>query len=354
MAFMFRSKDLTSQLGAPLGAPGDESVCGMVRKYRPTIAKDLNTLWTDFRGDTPASTYQKVEKPFQDLGGWWGKGYGDGAIIKALYAANAEAAQKILGHEDASSFLARFHTARFNAFQIFTSGLATKTLIEKSFLLTYLHKDIEYVFIEHKKGDKHAIDPVKLQSRVAETARIMLRILWGNISVRWGLVYDTRTIVTTVLLAMMHNGLLRKEPYRRDTRYCYNQSSVAFTLLTFSYLIAEVHKARNLQYHEKDWYFFWKILGSSLGLFDDFLPNSHAEATALWRTFKGSSEVHGDTDDVDSALIIAYNDDRVAINAGDIWDWIPAIVRNIPGVRQTAIDVAPVVLSFVVKRMIGT
>lgn len=326
---MFKGQDLAGSLGDPLGAPGVRSLCGLIRQNCPTIAREMLEHWQGFRGAVPATTYQSVEKPFADIEGWWSPKYGDTKVVTELYGADANATIAVLGSQDAEDFMKRFRAARENAFYVFFQVISANKLVLESFKSTYQHRDIEYVFLQHQGGDQHAVDPNALSARVAETARIMFRILWGNMNGPWRGVYDTRTIATTFLLAVMHNKLLRKDPYRRAGRFCYNQSSVAFTLLTFAYLVACAWEAQQRRYplaydySEEDWYFFWKVLGSSLGVYNELMPDNHAEAAALWGTFlNDANECHRFYHQVDGNLRAAYG--QVDVDPTVFASWLPA------------------------------
>lgn len=328
---MFKGHDVAGSLGDPLGAPGARSLCGLIRQNCPVIAREVLEHWQAFRGAVPAATYQSVEKPFADVEGWWGTKYGDTKVIAALYGADVNTATAVLGHADADAFMTRFRRARENAFYVFFQVISANKLVLESFKSTYQHRDIEYVFQQHTGGDAHAVDTAVLSARVAETARIMFRIIWGNINGPWRGVYDTRTIVTTFLLAAMHNKLLRKAPYQRNGRFCYNQSSVAFTLLTFAYLVACAWEEQQRRYplaydySEDDWYFFWKVLGSSLGVYTELMPDNHAEAGALWRTFlNDANECHLHYHQVDAQLRAAYA--GVDVDPTAFASWIPAFL----------------------------
>lgn len=324
MAFTFKGVDVEAKLGDPLIA--NDSLFGLLFRHCKPLMAELVKTWTDFRGDKKAKEYGLVEKPFADVEGWWGTKYGDNQVMGALFAASQEETRAVVGYGDMESFMTRFESARENAFYVFFQFLSVQQLMGLSFKATYLHKDVEHVFLQHK----HGTDVKVLSSRVTETAKIMLRILWGNMNGPWRLAYNTRTLVTTFLLAVMHNRMLRNDDYKRSGRYCYNQSSVAFTLLTFAYLVADVWEKRGDRfplaycYKEDDWYFFWKVLGSALGVSAQLMPDNHQEAETLWNTFKQSDECHRSFFTVNGGLIDAFEDAEV--KPLDLLQWVPSYV----------------------------
>jgi hypothetical protein len=58
----------------------------------------------------------------------------------------------------------------------------------------------------------------------------------------------------------------------------YNGRTVEFTLLTFSYF-----RFKTSGVGEQDWFFFWKVFGSTMGLPPDRLHSSFAEAESHMR-----------------------------------------------------------------------
>ncbi len=56
----------------------------------------------------------------------------------------------------------------------------------------------------------------------------------------------------------------------------YTEETVAYTLLTFSYFAA-----KKLNVKDEDWFFYWKVFGSLMGLGVGYLPDNYDKAKAL-------------------------------------------------------------------------
>jgi hypothetical protein len=201
----------------------------------------------------------------------------DDAIMDGLYAAGfGERVARIAGPDclSAAAFMRKLNAAIDSAAPFFQVGLPT--LANRSFSATYDYKDIARLL--HTTGPSRTTELAT--QRVFETAYIMNRIINKD-----------RCIAMSVLLNLMH--LQRFGTYHaQDGRPYYNQGSVLYTLLTFSYLVANHHRT-NSAYDETRWYFFWKIFGSLLGLHRYVLPDNHAEAGALWDDFNDDDELVG-------------------------------------------------------------
>lgn len=103
----------------------------------------------------------------------------------------------------------------------------TLEALEDSFKQTYRHKDISSLLGQTRVVTK----PTLVKSRVFETAYILDKILDKK-----------RFLAMSLLLGIMH---VKRFPQQSDDgRYFYNQGSVLFTLLTFSYtpVLVEVSK----------------------------------------------------------------------------------------------------------------
>lgn len=214
----------------------------------------------------------------------------DDAIMAGLYAAGfGDRIARIAGPDclSAAAFMRKFNAAIDSAAPFFQVGLPTLAL--RSFSATYDYQDIATLL--HTTGPSR-INELATQ-RVFETAYIMNRIINKD-----------RCIALSVLLNLMH--LQRFGIHRaQDNRPYYNQGSVLYTLLTFSYLVAHHHRTSSA-YNEARWYFFWKIFGSLLGLHRYVLPDNHAEAGALWQDFNADNQLVGDTQE-SAALKAAFD-----------------------------------------------
>jgi hypothetical protein len=201
----------------------------------------------------------------------------DDVIMKGVYDAGlGPRVTRIAGNDCASAgaFIRKFHDAIDSAAPFFQVGL--QTLANTSFAATYAYKDVAALLA--RTGA--ALDTEIANRRVFETAYIMNRIINKG-----------RCIATSLLLNDMHVD--RFKAYTApDGRPFYNQGSVLYTLLTFCYLVARDNIASS-SYNEAKWYFFWKIFGSLLGLHRYLLPNTHAEAGALWNDFMADGQLVG-------------------------------------------------------------
>ncbi|NLE85204.1 MAG: DUF2236 domain-containing protein [Myxococcales bacterium] len=297
MPFLVRGFDVSVLLHNSL--PARDSLYSVLLEARPNLFAALRQHWDgSYARSTPMSGtgYRPAISAFSALEGWWGSGYGDGDLARAMFAgARAGDATNITGCANAQQFTAAFEAARDEAFYVFLQLSTVNELNSFSFKATYLHRDIEALF----QRRAHSYVSQVLRHRVLETARIMFRILWGNMNGAWRLAYQKRTIVTTLLLGMMHNRMLRTPAYAVAGRQLYNQSSVAFTLLTFAYVPAMHWRAeqgarpRGFAFNEANWYYFWRIFGSLLGLDARMLPHDHFEAAQMWQDFFESGECRG-------------------------------------------------------------
>ncbi|EPX58218.1 hypothetical protein D187_004255 [Cystobacter fuscus DSM 2262] len=298
-------------------------------------------------------TYRPALAAFSALEGWWGASYGDRELARAMFASpRAADMANIVGHPTADAFAAAFEAARDEAFYVFAQPLSINVLNGFSFKATYLHQDVERLFTQLP----HFQNPNVLRFRVMETARIMLRLLWGNMNGLWRGVYERRTLLTTLLLGMMHNRLLRQHSHQG--RPLYNQSGVAFTLLTFAYAPAQAWRDKQAQmpqgygFNEDQWYYFWRIFGSLLGLHSQLIPHNHDEAQEMWYQFFANGICRGNPHSLDyrqpgfSSLNVGLNNafnaaNNVAPDKMTTLDllsffpsWLVTQVRNHPRWRE--------------------
>lgn len=350
MPFNVRGFDVTPLLHETL--PARNSLYSVLLGARPNLYATLRRHWDDsYQRSTPmnGTGYRPSIGAFSALEGWWGSGYGDGDLASALFGGTRAAdAANITGQATARAFTTAFEAARDEAFYVFLQLASVNELNGFSFKATYLHRDIERLF---QRRDHSYLARV-LRHRVLETARIMFRILWGNMNGAWRLAYQKRTMATTLLLGIMHNRLLKTPDYKYQGRQLYNQSSVAFTLLTFAYVPAMEWRARRqtlprgYAFDEGKWYYFWRIFGSLLGLDARLVPHDHAEAAQMWQDFFASGECRGDPDDLtytqqgfgelDGGLVDAYDRSlRLRPNRGTTLDllsffpsWLVTQIRS--------------------------
>ncbi|WP_147451436.1 oxygenase MpaB family protein [Corallococcus llansteffanensis] len=329
---------MTAILGNPLTAAN--SLYGILSVAEPTLLTGLADHWNQHRDRTPTvdgTAYRPALGAFSAISSFWGNTYSDQRLAGVLYgppfAANTAA---VTGANTAAGFLRDFEAARDEAFYVFLQGQSVNELAQVSFLSTYYHHDVSELFVQRPHSRMRAI----VSRRVIETAQVMLRILYGNMSMGWGTLYSTRTLATTLLLAQMHNRLLAPYRSRVTERPVYNQSSVAFTLLTFSYVVAQSWVDARYEFDQGRWYYFWKLLGSLLGIDSRLIADNHAEAGDLWRRFFQAGECRGgngvpyatnlEEDRIDAGLVAGYHFAPEA----NLLQWVPAFIvtqlRNAP------------------------
>lgn len=245
--------------------------------------------------------------------------YNDRYFVEESFEKHNKAFQKIFDKQyrrlgikrnSAKAFYRSFNRARSFVFQALVHF--PDVLTQQSFPATYFHKDIAMMFVRKIKGDWDdpaaklgMFDPVFAGQRVAGTTDIILRTVYGAMSHGWQYnIWPPRTFASILMLAAMHNhASIGKQEDIEPNKLLYNQSSVGFTLLTFSYLparkIGEWIDNENMTVRwedsksQYDWYFFWKALGSTMGLRDELLPDTHGEAEALWNAYLDSGEIRG-------------------------------------------------------------
>ena len=108
-----------------------------------------------------------------------------------------------------------------------------------SFPETYLHPQIARVLY----GSGKLMQPKPAQRRIGETALIMVQAM------------DKSCLATMALVAASH--LMRNVVGDAN----YNADTVEYTLLTFSYFGAKRSGVK-----EADWFFYWRVFGSLMGL----------------------------------------------------------------------------------------
>lgn len=330
MPFTFRHQNLDAILGDPLTAAN--SLYGIMSAAEPQFMEDLRQHWKTHLRTTPGvngTAWRPALKAFSAISGYWGNSHSDHRIAQVLYGtAHSVATQAVTGAASSAQFLRDFEAARDEAFYVFFQATSVNELAGVSFKATYYHKDVSALFEQRPHSRIQAI----VSRRVIETAQIMLRILYGNMSMGWGSLYSTRTLATTLLLAQMHNSALGHYRSHHTGRRCYNQSAVAFTLLTFSYIVAQAWVDKGYEYNEQRWYYFWKLVGSLLGVDTRLMVDDHAEAATLWDLFFARGECFGgptapsptnlDDNRIDPGLLGGYDVQPEA----NLLQWIPAFV----------------------------
>jgi hypothetical protein len=210
-------------------------------------------------------------------------------MVRIIFAGNAALRTPAFGTIDDKTFAASYEKGR----AIVLSHMAdlTQTLVDKSFPETYFHSDVAHVL--SRTG--HLLEEEKIQTRVNETGAIIFGGL-GNKDVG---------LLQAFLLAYVHAK-------KRGSVYTqYNEDSIQFTLLTFSYFLPK--KFADLK--DDSVFFFWKVVGSLMGLGPTRLPRNFTEAQAQMKSMHASSKcaVTPDAEKLLDAYRAAYDlDESVA------------------------------------------
>jgi hypothetical protein len=120
-----------------------------------------------------------------------------------------------------------------------------------SFPETYFHPQIAQVL----HGSGKLMNPNSAARRVGETALIMVQAMGAH------------CLATMALIGASH--LMRNVRGKTD----FNSDTVEFTLLTFSYFGAKRSGVK-----EEDWFFYWRVFGSLMGLGPDRLHDNFDQA----------------------------------------------------------------------------
>ncbi|BFM47866.1 hypothetical protein [Marinomonas sp. THO17] len=223
--------------------------------------------------------------------------YSDPTLINNVYLNHKALFDALYGGDSQSAvrFYSRYNGARKDAFRLLS--VYGTALASDAFPTTYFHKDIFGLFLRQAKNMVHGtgdhyntvgmFNEEYTKNRISSTASIVLRLAFGNVNYPYNMIWNPRSLVSTLQLSAMHHSDHIKQRFRDDDGVSlYNGSSVAFTLLTFSYFIAR----RMLENNESiqrvnNWYFYWKVVGSCLGLSNDHMPSNHAESIQLMNEF---------------------------------------------------------------------
>lgn len=284
MKFYFRDHEWSKQLDEAVGTPGETLYAALLD--RPVFAKMTKIcdpyLGIEFNRHVVKegnAKFLSVLELFNRVLASNDKDLDDERIAKDLYESSPLLAAGILGCENHSTFILKLNRCLKAAGQSFVTNL---TSLQDSFKKTYRHKDIA----ELLERTEVVTQPNLVKSRLFETAYIIDKIL-----------DQKRFIATTLLLAHMHvQRFGTRKDEETNSRPLYNQGSVLFTLLTFSYTPAAgienpttTGRARFEAASSNDVYYLWKVFGSILGIREQLLPNNHDQGDALWYAFVGSS-----------------------------------------------------------------
>jgi len=160
------------------------------------------------------------------------------SVTDLIFAeSNAAHRERCIGKIDRKDFEARFE----NGLDVYGDNAQRLAMVFMftSFPETYFHPKIALVL----SGSGKLMNKTSAQTRVGDTAKIMLQAVVGS------------PLATISLVSASH--ILRQLKGNEN----YNEDTVEFTLLTFSYFGAKRSGVR-----EADWFFYWKVFGSLMGL----------------------------------------------------------------------------------------
>jgi len=262
----------------------------------------IKELWRKHRTETNRDNdgYLNAVGAYRDIEDKSGEQFNDKTFVNELFSSSEAHVNSIFRHQintfkindtkstkNAKSFYDAFQRAR--KFVYHTVVQFSKVLIDKSFPATFFHQDVVMMFDVKVGPNKLGMFGEEFaRKRVGGTSEIILRTLYGAKG-EWS--FKPRVLANSLMLAEMHNHTViggNTDPF--DNKHLYNQSSAAFTLLTFSYFIGlSVSKKFKDKWEgsisETDWYFFWKTLGSTMGIRTELLPDTQVQAQALWEAF---------------------------------------------------------------------
>lgn len=191
---------------------------------------------------------------------------------------NAKARQSIVPAMARNEFEMSFNRAVERAKKIMDE--IALTIIIKSFPETYFHPGIAKALVTNNTLTNSS----KVFDRVAETAEIVLKVM------------DTASGMRHAL-AMGYMHSVRREFYQKKGDY--KAETVEFTLLTFSYFGAKAYKVDHEKWMDKgtkaqDWFFFWKIVGSLMGLPNENLHSTYEQAQTRMQEIHKNCDLNED------------------------------------------------------------
>ncbi len=324
---------------AALRPPHKESLAYMLARSLQKKAEQTgpHELWR--RGEEYG--YQSWEPVFTAIETATHAGIDDASVISGLYGTEARWDWRGLfggadGHTEAKN---NFVDMRRQALYLFMQPTSAATLDNQSYPYTYLNKDVAKLFnATDSAKDKNAVG-----GRVQATAQIMFRILYGNTLYKKGYFFETRTLFSAFALGHIHQVQLLRAPFKSGSHYYFSQGALAWTLLTFAYFIARSWKdeaakggVRGYSYslsdfQEGQWYRFWGIIGSCMGIANELIPRTHAEAQALYQLFQDAKLADTEKLTPDNQRIYeVYNDKRDPNRQEfkNLLSWVPNYFGN--------------------------
>ena len=171
-------------------------------------------------------------------------------LVNLIFDENPQVTAKrraVIGDMTREEFDRRFQSGR----ELYEGKLMHLALLfaAKSFPETFFHPQIARALV----ATGLLTNPNTAEARILETGMVILSAL----EKKEGL---------AIMLGMGRS-------HDRRSRELYNADTVEFTLLTFSYFGAKVSNMK-----EDDWFFYWRVFGSMMGLPPDRLHHNYEEA----------------------------------------------------------------------------
>jgi hypothetical protein len=270
--------------------PHADSLAGLLQDHNEfhsaihdALAKHLKDTEPPFEA---VPLYKPVMELFNPILDW--ENYDDESIVNWLFQNNdrKQKVQELFGLNYAA-VPERFLEAVRAGQKLIGTNMQTiaAELAESSFVATYYYRDIAQLLCTTKA----TLSTEVLKARVEETGLIMLGAVTAN---------DKTFCSATYMISHMHTHRFKSWTRKNSDVRFYNLGSVAFTLLTFAYLPAKVLVENGMRGEDlKKYYFFWKAVGSLLGLPDGLMPDDHIQGATLYALLLEKSEQYEFGDD---------------------------------------------------------
>jgi hypothetical protein len=206
------------------------------------LKSQLSHFNTSYAADELSSPYDQVKISTEEL---IDRIYTPGRVLE-------EKRRQILGKMTKTEFVEQFGAGRERFRSALQANRASLMGVfkNKSFPETYFHPDIARALCGTGLLTKEAT----AETRILHTAVVVVSTL------------DEENALAKMLgMAESHN--------RKRSKLLYKEDTIEFTLLTFSYFGAKPSEIR-----ENDWFFFWRVFGSMMGLGPERLHHSYDQA----------------------------------------------------------------------------
>ena len=206
------------------------------------LNSQLSHFNTNYAAEKLSSPYEQVTISTDEL---IDRIYTPGRVLE-------EKRRQILGKMTKTEFVEQFGAGRKRFHSAITANGASLLGVfkNKSFPETYFHPDIARALCGTGLLTKEAT----AETRIMHTAAVVLNTL-----------DEDNALAKMLGMAESHK--------RKRSKLLYKEDTVEFTLLTFSYFGAKPSEIR-----EADWFFFWRVFGSMMGLGPERLHQSYDQA----------------------------------------------------------------------------